>query len=145
MALHATFFVNLRTEDEAYDQTTGSLSRALWCRWQQKGSSLPPLRLLSLVLTADQTTGTLEGPPSPPPPAAVLGADGCCPPCPVFRTQDHSCEGAGLLRSGKALLRKHLPDPQKSPQSTPSPPSPGHLMAFLFIAVVLEVWPVGRS
>ena len=67
MALYATFFVNLRTEDEAYDQTTGSLSRALWCRWQQKGSSLPPLRLLSLVLTADQTTGTLEGPPSPPP------------------------------------------------------------------------------
>ena len=64
MALHATFFVNLRTEDEAYDQTTGSLSRALWCRWQQKGSSLSPLRLLSLVLTADQTTVT--GPPPAP-------------------------------------------------------------------------------
>lgn len=29
VALHATFFLNLRMEDEAYDQTTGSLSRAL--------------------------------------------------------------------------------------------------------------------
>lgn len=71
-----------------------------------------PVTPQAAVLGADGWSNDSYSP-HPSPQAAVLGADGCCPPCPVFRTQDHSCEGAGPSRSGKALLRKHLPDPSE--------------------------------